>query len=70
MKDCHWLKTINSSKKVTIKLSKRKDAEKIILVKKMKSMNLEWICISSPFLLNIFCVLAINIYMHFGIRTI
>ena len=31
---CHWLKTRNSSKKVIIKLSKRKDANKIRQVKK------------------------------------
>ena len=29
VEDCHWLKTRNSSKKVIIKLSKRKDADKI-----------------------------------------
>ena len=31
---CHWLKTRNSTKKVIIKLSKRKDADKIRQVKK------------------------------------
>ena len=34
VEDCHWLKTRNSSKKVIIKLSKRKDADKIRQVKK------------------------------------
>ena len=34
VEDCHWLKTKNSSKKVIIKLSKRKDADKIRQVKK------------------------------------
>ena len=50
MKDCHWLKTRNSSKKVIIKLSKRKDADKIRQVKKnkLKSLNLESMGISSP----------------------
>ena len=32
--DCHWLKTRNSTKKVIIKLSKRKDVYKIRQVKK------------------------------------
>ena len=35
--DCHWLKTRNTSKKVTIKLSKRKDAYKIRQVKKKRN---------------------------------
>ena len=34
MEDCHWLKTRNNSKKVIVKLSKRKDADKICQVKK------------------------------------
>ena len=34
MEDCHWLKTRNSSKKGIVKLSKRKDANKICQVKK------------------------------------
>ena len=34
MEDCHWLKTRSSSKKVIVKLSKRKDANKICQVKK------------------------------------
>ena len=34
VEDCQWLKTRNSSKKVIIKLSKRKDADKIRQVKK------------------------------------
>ena len=34
VEDCHWLKTRNSSKKVIIKSSKRKDADKIRQVKK------------------------------------
>ena len=34
VENCHWLKTRNSSKKVIIKLSKRKDAVKIRQVKK------------------------------------
>ena len=34
VKDCHWLKTRNSSRKVIIKLSKRGDADKICQVKK------------------------------------
>ena len=34
VEDCHWLKIRNSSKKVIIKLSKRKNADKIRQVKK------------------------------------
>ena len=34
VEDCHWLKTRNNSKKVIIKLCKRKDANKICQVKK------------------------------------
>ena len=36
VEDCHWLKTRNSSKKVIIKLSKRKDTDKIRQVKKIE----------------------------------
>ena len=51
--DCHWLKTRNSSKKVIIKLSKRKNADKIRQVKnKLKSLNLESMGISSPIFIN------------------
>ena len=39
MEDCHWLKTLNSSKKVIIKLSKRKDANKMCQVKKIESIE-------------------------------
>ena len=39
--DCHWIKTINSSKKVLIKLSKRKNAAKIRSSnKELKGMDL------------------------------
>ena len=34
VEDCHWLQTKNSSKKITNKLSKRKDANKIPQIKK------------------------------------
>ena len=34
VEDCHWLKTRNSSRKVIIKLSKRKDVDKTCQVKK------------------------------------
>ena len=51
--DRHWLKTRNSSKKVKIKLSKRKDAGKIPQVKKnLKSLNLESMGISSTIFIN------------------
>ena len=40
-KDCHWIKTSNGSKKVIIKLSRRKDAAKIRSSKnKLKGMDL------------------------------
>ena len=48
MEDCHGLKTIISSRKMKIKLSKRKDTSKILPLKNMKLLNLEAICISSP----------------------
>ena len=34
VEDCHWLKTRNSSKRMIIKLSKRKDADKLRQIKK------------------------------------
>ena len=33
VEDCHWLKTNGSSKKIIIKLSKRKDADTISEIK-------------------------------------
>ena len=51
--NCHCLKTRNSSKKVIIKLSKRKDADKICQVKKIsKLLNLELMGTCSPVLVN------------------
>ena len=84
VKDCHWLKTRNSSKKVIIKLFKRKDDDKIGQVKKkLKSLNLESMGISSTILSMIVCMPTtkssrsnvrscglINIYMDFGFRTV
>ena len=41
VEDCHWIKTSNGSKKVTIKLLKQKDAAKIrTWKKKLKRMDL------------------------------
>ena len=49
LKDFHWFKTRNSSKKVIIKLSERKDADKIRQIKrKLKSLNFESLSISTP----------------------
>ena len=84
VEDCHWLKTRNSSKKVIIKLSKRKDADKIRQVKKkLKSLNLETMGISSPIFVNdslaptikssgpnVKSCGLINIYMDFRFRTV
>ena len=36
VEDCHWLKTRNNFKKVIIELSKRKGADKIREIKKIK----------------------------------
>ena len=53
VKDCHWLKTRNSSRKVIIKLWKRKDVDKTCQAKKkLKSSNLELMGISSPVFIN------------------
>ena len=49
VEDCPWLEIRNSSKKVIIKISKRKDSDEILQVKKkLKSLNLELMGISSP----------------------
>ena len=41
IEDCHWIKSSKSPKKVIVKLSRRKDANKIRLLKKgLKGMNL------------------------------
>ena len=77
---CHWLKTRNSCKKVIIKLFERKEADKIRQVKKkLKSLNLESMGISSPIFINDSlsayyrnvknCGL-INIYMDIGFCTV
>ena len=84
MEDFHWLKTRNSSKKVIIKLSKRKDADNVRQVeKKMKSLNLESLSTGSPIFIN-YSLCAnykssgpnvkscglINIFIDFGFRTV
>ena len=50
---CHWLKSNNSSKKAIIKLSKRKDADKIPEVKKkLKLLKFESMDINNPIFIN------------------
>ena len=51
--DCHWIKPSKGAKKVTVKLSRRKDANKIRLLKKdLKSMNLSSLSINSAVYIN------------------
>ena len=53
LKACNWLKSNNSSKKVIIKLSNRKDADKILQVdKKIKLLKLESMSINNPIFIN------------------
>ena len=53
LKACNWLKSNNSSKKVTIKLSNRKDADKIRKVDwKIKLLKLESMSINNPIFIN------------------
>ena len=52
VEDCHWVKT-QRSKKVIIKLSRRKDANKIRSEKKkLKGKNLIWLGINTPVYIN------------------
>ena len=53
LKACNWLKSNNSSEKVIIKLSNRKDADKIRQVdKKIKLLKLESMSINNPIFIN------------------
>ena len=52
VEDCHWLSG-NGNKQFIIKLSKRKDADKIRKVKKkLKEMNLSSLGIKTPVFIN------------------
>ena len=51
--DCHWIKSSKGPKKVIVKLSRRKDANKIRLLKKgLKGMNLSSLGINSTVYIN------------------
>ena len=51
--DCHWIKSGKGAKKVIVKLSRRKDANKIRLLKKgLRGMNLSSLGISSAVYIN------------------
>ena len=48
VEDCHWIKSSKGAKKVIVKLCRRKDANKIHLLKKgLKGMNLSSLGINS-----------------------
>ena len=53
VEDCHWIKSSKGPKKVIVKLSRRKDANKICLLKKgLKGMNLSSLGINSTVYIN------------------
>ena len=53
IEDCHWIKPSKGAKKVIVKLSRRKDANKIRLLKKgLKGMNLSSLGINSVVYIN------------------
>ena len=53
VEDCHWIKPNKGAKKVIVKLSRRKDANKICLSKKgLKDMNLSSFGINSAVYIN------------------
>ena len=53
IEDCHWIKPSKGAKKVIVKLSRRKDANKIRLLKKgLKGMNLSSLGINSAVYIN------------------
>ena len=53
VEDCHWIKPSKGPKKVIVKLSRRKDANKIRLLKKvLKGMNLSSLGINSTVYIN------------------
>ena len=53
LEDCHWIKSSKGPKKVIVKLSRRKDANKICLLKKgLKVMNLSSLGINSTVYIN------------------
>ena len=53
IEDCHWIKPSKGAKKVIVKLSRRKDANKIRLLKKgLKGMNLSSLGVNSVVYIN------------------
>ena len=53
VEDCHWIKSSKGPKKVIVKLFRRKDANKIRLLKKgLKGMNLSSLGINSTVYIN------------------
>ena len=54
IEDCHWIKSSKDTKTVIVKLFRRKDANKICLLKKgLKGMNLSSFSINSMVYINI-----------------
>ena len=53
VEDCHWIKYSKGAKKVIVKLSRRKDANKIRLFKKaLKGVNLSSLGINATVYIN------------------
>ena len=53
VEDCHWIKPSKGAKKVIVKLSRRKDANKIRLLKKgLQGMKLSSLGINSAVYIN------------------
>ena len=53
IEDCHWIKSSKGTKNVIVKFSRRKDANKIRLLKKgLKGMNLSSLGINSAVYIN------------------
>ena len=53
VEDCHWIKYSKGAKKVIVKLSRRKDANKVRLFKKaLKGVNLSSLGINSTVYIN------------------
>ena len=53
VEDCHWIKPSKGAKKVIVKLSRRKDANKMRLFKKaLKGVNLSSLGINSTVYIN------------------
>ena len=67
VEDCHWIKSGKGAKKVIVKPSRRKDANKIRLLKKgLKGMNLSSLGITKCCGVNVENFCQTNIFTLFG----